>query len=166
MTVGGDHLQAVLLQLHQRAVELEARLLGRNGEDHLADHALELPKRQSHRGRAVDFRQGREVIRRQAVDGESRAAGGDLQPVLVGELEHHLVTDDGADDLEELTGLNGDTALALDLRLAPGGQGDIEIRRGHLEPVLTALEQQMGEHRYGGSTLDDSLHRGELVQEF
>src|SRR5262249_15455557 len=38
MTIGRHHLEAFGLHLEESAVELEPRLLGRDGEDHLADH--------------------------------------------------------------------------------------------------------------------------------
>ena len=45
VAVRGHHLHLVRLHFEQRAVELEARLLVRDGELHLADHRLQLVER-------------------------------------------------------------------------------------------------------------------------
>src|SRR6185436_15691228 len=70
-----------------------------------------------------------------------------------------------ADDLHELLGLDGDAALALDVRVAPGRQRDVEIGRGQVELVLAGGQQQVREDGDGRLALDDSLHRAKLTQE-
>ena len=64
VAVGRHHLQRAVLELQQGAVELEARLLGRDGEEDLGDHAAELGERDVDPAAVLDGGQGREVVRR------------------------------------------------------------------------------------------------------
>jgi hypothetical protein len=53
----------------------------------------------------------------------------------------------------------------LDLALAPGSQRDVEVGRREVQPVVARLEEDVGQRRDGGLTLDDPLHGAELGQE-
>ena len=71
VAVGGHDLDPLALELEQRAGELEARLLARHREEHLAYQAAELSERNGEGRLALYLRQAREIGRRQTVDAEA-----------------------------------------------------------------------------------------------
>ena len=99
------------------------------------------------------------------MDLEPRLAGPDGEDAGLLLDDQDLLPGEGADDLHQLLGLDGDPALALDVRLAPRGEGDVQVGGRQVEPVLAGGEQQVGKDRDGRLALDDALHRGQLAQE-
>ena len=128
-------LAARLMRVQEDAVEIVARLFGRNGELRLLDQALE-----RHRVEPEDVREGtgrqlREIRLRQALQAEAGAARGDRHgvAVLVG-LQHHLgAVGELAHDVVEQVRRDRRGATTLDL----GGRGfrhfEVEVGRFHFQ---------------------------------
>ena len=72
---------------------------------------------------------------------------------------------EGARDLVELLGPEGDGALLHHLGGAAAAQGDVEIGSGYSHLAPPGLHQDIGEDRDGVLPLHDSLHELEFLHE-
>jgi len=116
------------------------------------------------RGR-LDLVHRREVVRRQAGQGEAAAAG--LHGDLVAGLRHRdlAAVGQGADDLEQLARRDRRfTVLGIVHRLA-GDHFDFQVGTGQRELSAPHLHQQVVQHRQGLSPLDHVDHLREWFQE-
>ena len=170
VAVGGHHLEpvraaAALLGLEQRAVELEARLLGGDGEDHLGDHAAQHREADLDGGIPIHLGQGRKVVGLEPADAEAAAPGLDDDARGLVDRELDLRFAERAHDLVKLLRLHRDGAVAADVAGAPGRERDVEVGRGERELAVARVEQQMGEDRDGRPPLHDALQEGELGEQ-
>ncbi len=62
VAVGSNHLDRALLEFEQRAIELKAGLLGRDGEDDLGDHLLQITEGDLHRFGFANIGESREIL--------------------------------------------------------------------------------------------------------
>ena len=149
------------------AVQVVARLLGGDGEAGAVDDALEVGRRELEAVRQVALGHGREVGRRQALQGEARAAGANGQAVAVGgalELDLGAVGQLAHDLVERMrrrrrrSGLGG---RRLDLL----GDGEVHVGGGEAQPPLLRRDQDIGQDGDRVAPLDDALHMGQRLQE-
>src|SRR6516225_345526 len=93
MAIGGDSAQyrlaATIRGMEINAVEVIARLFGRNGEARLFDQALQIRGRHGEDVAEIIDAQAREVVGRQCLQREARLAASDGEPALVS-LALHL----------------------------------------------------------------------------
>ena len=143
VAVGRHQLDRLRLDLEERSGELEPRILARDREEDLSDQTAQAPERHLHLRLALDRRQRRKVGRRQAVHAEAGLACLDEEGPVVLDLEPHLFRDDGAHDLGELLGLDGEGAFALDLGRDRAGQRDVEIGGRELEVLARGPEEDV-----------------------
>ena len=170
VAVGRHQLDCALLELEQRTVQLEPRLFGGHGEDHLADHALEVSEGHLERSRGgvrIDRGQCRKVLGRETVDAEPRGAGNDVERVGLAGRQLDRTISEGADDLQELARLNrrGSRLAGALFGRAGRSERDIEIRRRQFQPVLPNPQQEVGQHRNRRPALHDAAHRDEFGQQ-
>jgi hypothetical protein len=165
VAVGRHQLDRFRLDLEERTGELKARILARHREENLPDQTAEAAERDLHFRLALDRRQRRKIGRRQTVHPEARLARLDQERPLVLDLEPHLVRDDGAHDLGELLGLNGEGPFALDLGRDGAGQRDIEIGGRELKVLARGAQEDMRKDRNRRAAFDDSLHGTEFCKE-
>ena len=165
MAVGRHHLERAVLELEQRAVELEARLLGRDGEEDLGDHAPEVGEGNLDLRAVLDRRAGSGsrpgarpwILKRDVPARMVRTRGSSWTRWTSSPVSERMIS-------MSFLAWTAMPPSSLDVGLAPRGQRDVEVGGGEVEPVLAGGEQQVGEHRDGRLALDDALHRDQLAQ--
>src|SRR6185503_12588661 len=71
-----------------------------------------------------------------------------------GELKVDALVGERRDELGEQLGGDGDLALIGHLARDPAVDADLEVGGRQLQPCVLGLEQDVGEHREGGSAAD------------
>ena len=171
MSVGRDRAQHDVgpgaCDVQVDAVEVVARLLGRDRELGLLDQALEVGRGERELVRHVAGRDVGEVALRQGLQREARAPGPDGEHRAVARgLEHDLrALGELAHDLVEHVRRHRGDAARRDL--AVDRLDHLEIEIGRLERKLCALgaDQHVGENRDGVAPLDHAVDVGERSQE-
>ena len=150
------------------AVQVIARLLGRDRELGLVDQPLEIGGGELERMRHLAGGEIGEVAFRQGLQGEARATGAQRQHgAVAGALDDDLrALGQLAHDLVEHVRRHGGGAARRDL----GGDavGDFEIEVGGLqaELALVGLDQHVGENRDGVAPLHHAMHVAQRLQQF
>ena len=93
------------------------------------------------------------------------AAGADLHPVVVEQLDGDVAIGQELDVVVELARGNGAGSGLLDLGGGAGADGLVEVGGGDVEPVALGLDEEVGENGNGGLALDDALRGGELLDQ-
>jgi hypothetical protein len=171
VAVGGNRAQlqsAVALdRMHEDAVEIVARLLGRDRELGTVDQHLQLC-----RGQAEGVAEGaggqiREIRFRQALQREFRPAGGNRhrRPVGIGRQKHFGAVRQLAHDvIEQMRGHRGGSGL-FDHGRCRLGDFEIEIGRLHVERRALGLQQHIRQDRNGVAALDHAMHMVQRLEE-
>ena len=92
------------------------------------------------------------------------AAGANLDPVVLKQLDGHVAVAEEADVVVELARGDGAGAGLFDLGGAGGADALIEVGGGDDDAVAVGFEQEVGEDGDGGFALDDALRGSELTQ--
>ena len=82
----------------------------------------------------------------------------------VSHLELDLTVRQAADDIEELSGLDRDIAMAADGSFAAGLQSHLQVRGNQLNPLGSGFQEEIGQDRHRGLPFHDPLHEGELAE--
>ena len=149
------------------AVEIVARLLGRDRELGLVDQAFEIGCRELERVRHLARREIGEIALRQRLQGKAGAAGADRQhgPVAGG-LEHDLraLGELAHDLIEHVRRHRGRAAWA---HLRRDGLRNLEIEVGRLEGELrfVRLDQHIRQNWDGVAALDHAVDMAERLQQ-
>ena len=149
------------------AVQVVARLLVGDGEARAVDDALEVGRRDLEAVRQVALVHRREVGRRQALQGEARAAGADGEAVAVArglELDLGAVGQLAHDLVEGVGGRGGGAGLG-GVRVDRFGDGEVHVGRGEAEAALLGGDQHVRQDGDRVPAFDDTLHMGEGLQE-
>ena len=99
-----QHRLRLVRDVQVDAVQIVARLLGRDGEAGLVDDLAERRGRQLEAGRQIALGDHREIVARQRRQGEAGAAGIDLHPPLGGDQLDLAAFGQLADDVEQGVG--------------------------------------------------------------
>jgi hypothetical protein len=166
MAVGGDHGQGLSLDDEERAVEGVAGFLIGDGEDGAGDERLE--------GDGGDAGGGeRGKLRHLGIVGAGHAdhlgvgaAGADLHPVVVKQLDGDVAFGQELDVVVELAGGDGAGAWLFDLDGGAGADGLVEVGRGDLQALAIGFDEEVGEDGDGGFALDHALGGGKLSHQF
>ena len=94
------------------------------------------------------------------------AAGADLHPVVVHQLDGDVAIGQQLDVVVELARGDGAGAGLLHLGRAAGADGLVEIGGGDGELVVRRLEEEVREDGDGGFALDHGLRRRQFAQKF
>ena len=159
-------LAARLVRVQEDAVEIVARLFGRDRELRLFDEALQRRRFEPEDVRERAGGELREVRLRQALQAEARAARDHRHrvAVLVG-LQHHLgAVGQLADDVVEQMRRHRRRAGPLDLGRRRLGHFEVEVGRLHLEACAVRGQQHVGQDRNGVSPLHHAMHMVERLQ--
>ena len=163
MAVGRDRAQhrfAVDVDgVEENAVEIVARLLGRDRELGVLDQPLELDRREREAVRELARGEIGEVGRRQSLKGEARAAGAqDQLPRVAGGLEARLrALRQLAHDVVDHMRRNGRRAVLGDVGWNRLGSLEVEVGALQRQPAVPGLDQHVGEDRDGVAPLDDAM---------
>ncbi len=170
VAVGGDHGHGLGLEDEEGAVEGVARLFVGDGEDGFGDHVFEAGDGDGGGAGGGELGDLGEVGAGHADHLGVGAAGADLDPVVVHELDGDVAFGQEADVVVELAGGDGAGAGLFDLGGAGGFEGLVEVGGGDGEAaagvVAGGLEEEVREDGDGGFALDDGLRGGELAEEF
>ena len=171
VAVGGDHGHGLGLEDEEGAVEGVAGLFVGDGEDGFRDHVGERGGGDFVGAGGGEFGDLGEVGAGHADHLGVGAAGLDLDPVVVHELERDVAVAEELDVVVELAGGDGAGAGLLDLGGAGGAEGLVEVGGGDGEAAGAELvdggfEEEVREDGDGGLALDDGLRGGELAEEF
>ncbi len=169
VAVGGDHRHRLGLEHEQRAVERVAALLVRDGEDGLRDHVLQRRDRELEGAGGGKLGHLGEVGAGHADHLGVGAAGADLHPVVVHQLDGDVALGEQLDVVVELARGDGAGAGLFDLGRAAGAQALVEIGGGDGETAGVAFarggfKEEVREDGDGRLALDDALRGGELPQ--
>ena len=147
MPVGRDRAQDRLARRSRRveidAVQIIARLLGRDGEARLLDETLEVGGGQRKVvAEIIDAERG-EIVGRQRLERELRRPARDDEPSLLAVLDQLDIVAFGelAHDVVEHMGGHGGRAFALGARRHRLDQLHVEIGRGQLQLVVAGLNR-------------------------
>jgi hypothetical protein len=150
------------------AVEIVARLLGRDRKLRLVDQALQGrgPKRELV-GHVAGGEIG-EVALRQGLEGKARSAGADRQDrAVAGGLKSHLrAFRQLADDFVEHVRRHGGRARGSDLGRNRLDHLQVEIGGLQVERRFFRAHQHVGEDRNGVTALHHAMHVAQRLQEF
>ena len=163
--VRGHHLDRILADLPQSPVQLEPRLLARDGEEDLADQALHGGNVDLGRQRPVHLGERREAVGFQPPDLEPTPARLDLELVAVLPGQTDLVRAEGPDDLRELLRLHGDGSAGLHVRPTLGRERDVEIRGREVQPFLPRVQEEVRQDGDRRATFHHSLQQGQLTNQ-
>jgi hypothetical protein len=94
-----------------------------------------------------------------------RAAGADLHPVVVEQLDGDVALGEQLDVVVELAGGDGAGAGLFDLDGGAGADGLVEIGGGDVEPVAVGLDEKVGQNGNGGFALHHALRGGEFLHQ-
>ena len=164
MTVGGDHGDGFGLEDEQCAVERVAGLLVGDGEDRARDECAQRSDGDLDGAAGGELGNLREVRAGHADHAGVRAAGANLDPVVLEQLDGHVAVAEKADVVVELARGDGAGARLFDFGGARGTNALIQIGGGDDDLVVIGFEQEVGEDGNGGFALDDALRGGKLTQ--
>jgi hypothetical protein len=170
VTVGGDADQrrlGAVGDVQVDAVQVEARLLGADGEARLVDQPLQVGDGQREAVRQRILGHHREILARQAGQHEARASRAQRQPLVGAAVLQFDLRALGqlADDVVERVGGGGDRAGGGDVRRHGLHHRQVEVGRRQVEAAVRRLEQHVRQDRYGGAPLDNALHVPQRPQE-
>jgi hypothetical protein len=156
---------ALVAQIEQQAVEVVADVLLGHRERGAFDQLLQTGLADFHPFGRVDLVERREIVGRQAGQGEPAASG--LDGDLVAGLAHRDLAAVGqrADDLEQLARRNGGLAGDRILDPGPGDHLDFEIGAGEREQIAFDAGEQIGQDRQGLPAFDHVDDLSERLQE-
>ncbi len=149
VAVGGDHGHGLGLEDQQGAVEGVARLLVGDGEDGLRDHVLERGDGDFEGAGGRELGDLGEVGAGHADHLGVGAAGADLDPVVVHQLDGDVALGEELDVVVELAGGDGAGAGLLDLGVAGGLEGLVEVGGGDGELALVSRASKRKFERMG-----------------
>jgi hypothetical protein len=142
VAVGGDHGHGLGLEHQQSAVERVARLLVGDGEDGLGDHVGERGRGDFEGAGGGELGDLREVGAGHADHLGVGAAGADLHPVVVHQLDGDVAIGQQLDVVVELARGDGAGAGLLDLGRATGAQRLVEVGGGDGERAVCASKRK------------------------
>ncbi len=169
MTIGGDsaqhHVPIDIDGMHEDAVEVIARLFGRDGKLRLVDELLEIAGHQRESMREIADVEGRKVAFRQRLKIEARAARPQQKlTVFSRRFERDLrAFRQFADDVEKhMSGERRGTRLA-DVGLDFLGHFEIEIGRLQNQSPRARLQQHIGQNRDRIAAFYDAVNVAERL---
>ena len=95
-----------------------------------------------------------------------RAAGANLHPVVLQQLDGDIAIGQQLDVVVKLARGNGACARLLHLHRGAGADRLVEIGRGDVQPVALGLDQKVRQNRNRGLALHHALRRGEFLHQF
>src|SRR5690606_36773045 len=165
VAIGGHAAQAGVGQVEQQAVEVVAHVLLGHGEGGALDQLLERGLGHADALGRLDLVDRREIVRRQARQGEAAAPGldGDLVPGLGdGDL---AAVGQGANDVEQLARGDGGLAILGIVHRAARDHLHFQVGAGQRQLSSRDLGEQVGQHGQGLPAFDDVDHLRERLQE-
>ena len=155
MAVGGNATQGLALQVEQQAIEIITDVLLRHGESGAFDQLFQRRFRHSD---AFDDRELvvlREIPGRQGSQGVAALAGLDGSFIAAVAERDLAAVRQGAHDVEQFAGGNGDFAVLAVIDRIAGGELDLQIRAFQRQLAVFDLDQQVAQHRQRLPALDD-----------
>ena len=165
MAVGGDHGDGFSLEDQEGAVEGVAGLFVGYGEYRASDEGLEDHDRNldvSYLGQLGNLGI---VCATQAHHLGIRAAGANLDPVVIEKLDGDFSLWQELDVVVKLAGGDGARAGLFDLGIAASANGLVKIGGGDVELIVCCFHEEVGEDRDGGFALDNTLSGGEFFEQ-
>ena len=169
MAVGGDHGDGFSFEDEESAIEGVAGFLVGDREDGAGDEGLEDGYGNLDAGYCGQFGDLRVVGAAEADHLGVGAAGADLDPVVVEELEGDFAVGQELDVVVELARGDGAGAGLLDFGFGGGADGLVEVGGGDVDlaafGAVGYFNEKVGEDGDGGFALDDGLDGGELFEQ-
>src|SRR4029077_10273891 len=153
----------VWLEDHQRAVQGVARFFKRNCERGFGDQPGHHARGDLHKS-VRESRERGEIILGHSHELVGLAVGDDLHPVVLELLQADLALGKKADKLEKFLRRDRRRAILLDLGLAGGADGELEVGGGDGEAAALRFAEKVRENGDGGLALDDALGQRKLVE--
>ena len=169
MAVGGYHGDGFRLQDEQGAVEGVAGLLVGDREDRPRDERLEDGYGDLHGRYGGQLGNLGIVCAAQADHLRVGAAGADLDPVVVEELDGDFAVGKELDVVVELARGDGAGAGFFHLGFCAGADGLVEVGGGDVDlaafGTVGYFDEEVGEDGDGGLAFDDGLDCGEFLEQ-
>jgi hypothetical protein len=156
VAVGGNQAKALLHRLKEDAVEVEAGLVGGDGDGGELHHVEDLLGVDRGEGDVGDG-ELREVVCVGCDDAEAGAPAGDLQEAVRLLSEDHHGLRQHLDDLEEPAGAHRHPTLFQDLCAVLTEQANLHVEGGDEELAVPGIQENAREDRDRGLLLRDPL---------
>jgi len=165
VAVGGNHGEGLGLDDEERAVQRVTGFFIGNCKDGAGDERLERHGGDAGGGDGGELWYLGIVGAGHADHLGVGAAGADLHPVVVKELDGDVAVGEELDVVVKLAGGDGAGAGLFDFDLGAGADGLVEVSGGDVEAVPLGFDEEVGEDGDGGFALDDALRGGELLHQ-
>ena len=169
VAVGGDHGDRLGLEDEEGAVEGVAGLFVGDREDGAGDEGFEDGSGDLDAGYGGQLWDGGVVGAAEADHLGVGAAGADLDPVVVEELEGDVAVLEELDVVVEFAGGDGAGAGLFDFDFAARADGVVEVGGGDGKLAafggFSSLDEEVGEDGDGRFALDDALDGGEFFEQ-
>ncbi len=160
VAVSGDHGDGLGLEDEECTVEGVSGVLVGDGKYGFGDEVLQGSRRDGDGAGGGEVRNLGEVGAGHADHFCVGAAGADLDPVVVHELDADIAVREQFDVVVELAGGDGAGAWLFDARGAGGADALVEVSGGDGEVLAGSFDEEVGEDGNGGSAFDDALRGG------
>ncbi len=165
MAVGRDHGDRLRLQHHKPAIQRVARLFVGNGEDRAADHAAQSLRRNLYAAIGRKYRQPGKVRARHADHLGVRAAGANIDPVILEQLDGDIAIGQQLHVVVQLARRNGAGAFLLHLGRARGAQAQVKIGGRDGQPVIGRFKKKVRQDGNGRLAFDHALGGSEFLEQ-